>query len=327
MLNKARAEAILQSFSNQHALVIGDVMLDAYIFGKVDRISPEAPVPVVNLKSTDNRLGGAANVALNLVSLGAEATICSLVGDDAEGKIISTLFTQRNISVAGLVHAPGRPTTVKTRVIGNNHQLLRIDREETTEPNGTDEELYISRILSLLDRATVVIFSDYDKGALTSEVIRRVTEACVAKGIPTVVDPKKRHFQDYKGVTLFKPNLKELAEGLKNTPIAPEREALIAATHELHGILRHRFSMITLSEHGMVLFDHEQQQYIHQPAHIRNISDVSGAGDTVVSVASLCLASGVEEKELLYLSNLAGGLVCEQVGVVPVTRDMLLQEF
>jgi rfaE bifunctional protein kinase chain/domain len=327
MLTGQRAESILNCFSDQHALVIGDVMLDAYIFGKVDRISPEAPVPVVNLKHTENRLGGAANVALNLVSLGASATICSLVGDDAEGKIISALFTERNIAVDGLVHAPGRPTTVKTRIMGNNHQLLRIDREETSEPNGDDEKLYIARILSLIDRATVVIFSDYEKGALTVNVIRQVTEACIAKGIPTVVDPKKRHFQDYKGVTLFKPNLKELAEGLKCPPVAPEKESLIAGMQDLHGILEHRYSMVTLSEFGMVLYDHSLQEYSHQPAHIRNISDVSGAGDTVVSVASLCLASGVSASELLYMSNLAGGLVCEQVGVVPVTREMLLQEF
>jgi rfaE bifunctional protein kinase chain/domain len=325
-ISKENINQIFERFKDLNVLIVGDVMMDAYIFGKVERISPEAPVPVVNLQKEENRLGGAANVAMNIVSLGAKATICSIIGDDKEGHLVESLFANKHISTDGLFKSAEKPTTVKTRIIGNNHQLLRIDRELTDEPSDEIEDKFIHKIKEIVGNHQVIIFSDYDKGSLTKKLIHEIIVAANALNIPTIVDPKNRHFLDYKTVTLFKPNLKELAEGLKTSPIKPNKESISDAVSQLHAQLHNRYSMITLSEFGMMIYDHHQQSYIQQPAHLRNIADVSGAGDTVVSVASLCLALHLSAETIIYLSNLAGGLVCEEVGVVPINREKLLSE-
>lgn len=307
-------------------MVVGDVMTDAYVFGKVDRISPEAPVPVVHITRRENRPGGAANVAINLKALGTVPLLCSVTGDDDAGYQFATLLEQDQISSSGIMRIPGRKTTVKTRVIGNNHQLLRVDDETIEELGGNNAREFIRQCGDIMrrERPGVVIFEDYDKGVLTKDVISELTTLARELNIPTAVDPKKKNFANYSNITLFKPNLHELKTGLGvsfDTPDEALLDSLVRPFMREHNITS---VMVTLSEAGVFITGPEGSRLI--PAHVRNISDVSGAGDTVISVAALCTALGLPPEMVAGLSNLAGGLVCEEVGVVPVNRDRLLEE-
>lgn len=315
---------IFEDFTNLKALIVGDVMIDAYYLGKVDRISPEAPVPVVTLNKKENRLGGAANVALNIKSLGATPLLCSVIGNDADSQIFKYLLKENGLDDDGIVSSTERQTTVKTRVIGNNHQMLRIDQEITDLLNSDEENQLLEKVAKLLPQANVVIFSDYDKGVITRRVIEEIINLCKQNNIPTVADPKKRNFLSYNGVSLFKPNLKELADGLKTMSIKPDGDAIYSAVKHLQEQMPHHISMITLSEHGVYYSLTGECSII--PAHLRTIADVSGAGDTVISVASLCLALNLPVERVVQLSNLAGGLVCEYLGVVPIKKEQLLEE-
>lgn len=315
---------IFDAFSNLRVLVIGDLMVDAYIWGSVERISPEAPVPVVRATRRDFRLGGAGNVALNVQALGADVMVCSVVGKDDQGEQLIKRLEERSISTEGIVKSQYRPTTVKTRVMTSHQHIVRVDEEVENSLNEEEQKEAIIRIGRLIKNSDVIIFEDYDKGVITPEIIAFTVEQARAQEIPVVVDPKKRNFLDYKGVTLFKPNLKELREGLninvKKDDIEGLKQAVRALQHELtcEGIL------ITLSEHG-VLVDYKNEVH-HIPAHKREISDVSGAGDTVVSIAAMCVALDLPPKMIAALSNLGGGLVCEHVGVVPIDKEALQKE-
>ena len=317
-------EKIVESFSSIQALIIGDVMLDSYIWGAVERISPEAPVPIINVKRKDFRLGGAANVALNILSLGAKPVLCSLIGDDEEGKKLLQRMTESGMSKEGIVVTSGRPTTVKTRVIASHQHVVRVDEESDREVNADEEKALMERITKLLPQCQVVVFEDYDKGVINASVIERTVALAAKHKIPTVVDPKRRNFLAYKNVTLFKPNLKELREGLKIDVAAANQTQVEQATALLKDKLQAKGVMVTLSEHG-VYIDFEDQK-IKLQAHEREIADVSGAGDTVVSVAALCTALALAPKTIAFLSNLAGGLVCQHVGVVPIDKDELIKE-
>ncbi len=318
--------ALFEGFNDVTALVIGDVMIDSYLWGRVDRISPEAPVPVVQVTKKENRLGGAANVALNVAALGAKPIICAVAGDDANGDVLIQLLENGSMHTGGIVHSGNRPTTVKTRVISSHQHIVRVD-EESLKPLNTEEEtLFIQRITELIqnEKPGVIIFEDYNKGVLTPRVIDEVIALAKAQNIPTAVDPKKDNFFAYKEVTLFKPNLKELIEGLKVDIDKKDRASLESAVEKLEEILSNEISLITLSELGVYVKGNGQSNYI--PAHIRNISDVSGAGDTVISVAALCLALKLDNQNMAALANLAGGLVCEEVGVVPIDKQQLYNE-
>lgn len=317
-------QQLLKSFKKQNVLIIGDVMLDAYVLGKVDRISPEAPVPVLHVRGEDTRLGGAANVALNVQALGAKPVLCSVIGKDAHTNTLISLLKKQNMSRDGIVVSDKRICTVKTRMIGNNHQLLRVDTEETGSLNKQDRNALIAKIKKLIVKANVVIFEDYDKGVIDEEVINATVKAAAKRKIPVVVDPKKVNFLNYTGVTLFKPNLKELKEGLKLDTDLSNDKNLSDAIFKLQKLLKAKMVMATLSEKGVVIT--EGNTLIHEPAHVRNIADVSGAGDTVVSVAALTLATGCTPRQVAALSNLAGGLVCEEVGVVPVNMKQFAEE-
>lgn len=311
-------------FNSLNVLIVGDVMIDSYILGRVDRISPEAPVPVVSVTGKDNRLGGAANVALNIKSLGAQPYICSVIGKDSGAAQIQQLFDAAGVNCDGIVRSPNRITTIKTRIIGNNAQMLRVD-EEITHPVSTEESnQLVAAINNLLPQMDVVIFEDYDKGVLTAQNIEQIISLANQNKVPTVVDPKKDNFAHYKNATLFKPNLKEIKEGLKTDDNLKDITNLKKAIAQLKTLLDNPMVMVTLSELGVMITNHSQ--YIHIPAHLRNIADVSGAGDTVVSVAALCLALNTDMETTAFLSNLAGGLVCEKVGVVPIEKDQLLAE-
>ncbi len=315
---------LFDSFSKLRVLIIGDVMLDSYIWGSVDRISPEAPVPVINVKKKDFRLGGAANVALNIASLGATPVLCALVGNDEDGRKLFQRLDENKMPKDGMVISSYRPTTVKTRVIASHQHVVRVDEESDREASAEEEKLLLERIQKLLPDCDVVIFEDYDKGVINLSLIKKTVELARNRNIPTVVDPKKRNFLSYTGVTLFKPNLKELREGLKVEVNASNQQQVENSVSLLKERLKTSGVMVTLSEHGVYL-DYENQK-IKLPAHAREIADVSGAGDTVVSVAALCVALHQQPEIVAGLSNLAGGLVCQHVGVVSIDKKELLEE-
>jgi D-glycero-beta-D-manno-heptose-7-phosphate kinase len=317
-------EKVFDAFNALKVLVIGDVMIDSYIWGKVDRISPEAPVPVIHVNRKENRPGGAANVARNVKSLGAEPLICSVIGNDLSGREFMDLLIQENIQTEGLVMSEARTTTVKQRVLSGSQHLLRIDAE-SDKPLGSEERRALLQKISLhIPNADVVIFEDYDKGVIDEILINEVVKMATDRGIPMAVDPKKRNFSQYYNVTLFKPNLKEIREGLKLDADYLDNDQLIQAAGQLKKQLNVPLILVTLSERGIFISGPEKDTFF--PAHIRSIADVSGAGDTVISTAALCLALGLHPSFMAFLSNLAGGLVCEHPGVVPVPKDQLLQE-
>jgi rfaE bifunctional protein kinase chain/domain len=307
-------------------MVIGDVMIDSYLWGKVDRISPEAPVPIIACTSQENRMGGAANVALNVQSLGAEPILCSVIGNDERSKIFYELLEQQGMTAKGIIEDSERTTTMKTRIISNDQHLLRVDREIDKPLSPNVEKKFISQILGIIAENNIasIIFEDYDKGAITPAVISAVVAEARKKGISTLVDPKKRNFLSYNQTTLFKPNFKEMVEGLKTEMSKTDIDSLNKAAQVLHNEKGIEMVMITLSEAGVFISTGKEYRLI--PAHIRSIADVSGAGDTVISVASLCLAAGVDAFTTAALSNMAGGLVCEKVGVVPIDKDLLIAE-
>jgi rfaE bifunctional protein kinase chain/domain len=317
-------EEIFNSFNNLKVLIIGDVMLDSYIWGAVERISPEAPVPVVSVRKRDYRLGGAANVALNIQSLGAKPILCALVGKDEAGKKLMECLHTLSITDEGIVFSDSRPTTEKIRVIASHQHVVRVDDESDRLADMDEEKKLLEKITTLIGQADVVIFEDYDKGVITSGLIEKTVALATEKGIPTVVDPKKRNFLNYKNVSLFKPNLKELREGLKVDVESANQNQITRAVETLKEKLGVKGVMVTLSEHGVYI--DFQNQKIKLPAHKRKIADVSGAGDTVVSIAALCAALKLDPKEIASLSNLGGGLVCQYVGVVPIDKKELMEE-
>ncbi len=318
------ANALFEAISKLKILVIGDVMVDSYVFGGVSRISPEAPVPVVLATKMEKRLGGAANVALNVQALGATPIPCAIVGDDIDGEFFLKRLKERNIPGKGVIVSADRQTTVKERVLSGAHQLLRIDYETDKALSAIEQKSLLAHIKNLLPECDAVIFEDYDKGVINKTIISETIAEANRLGIPTVVDPKKRNFLDYKGATLFKPNLKELREGLKIECDPTDLESVKAGAKTLQEVLNAQMVMITLSEHGVFIKDNGETHLI--PAHIRQISDVSGAGDTVISIVACGLAAGLDAKRTAALANLGGGLVCEHVGVVPIDKEDLAKE-
>ena len=315
-------DTLFSGFISKKVLVVGDAMIDAYMWGEINQMSPEAPVPVVEVKKHENRLGGAANVALNLQSMGATPILCSVIGNDSQSILFKELIQNANLSNKGLLTSKERRTTLKTRVIAENKHQLRID-EEDTHPITCETE-FLNLIQELIADVDVVILQDYNKGVLTAKVIAKVIEIANTKNIPSIVDPKKQNFLAYKNCTIFKPNLAEIKAGMNidfNPDITQEIEKAAADLREL---LNAKGVLLTLSGRGICI--NTKENFTHTPAFKRNIIDVSGAGDTVVSVAALCLASNMNLNDLSVLSNLAGGLVCEEVGVVPIQKEKLLIE-
>ena len=330
MISTESISKLFNEFNNLTAIVIGDVMVDSYIWGSVNRMSPEAPVPIVEVEKRENRLGGAANVGLNLKALGAKPILCSVIGDDTKGNEFIELLKGEGMLLDGIIQSSSRITTTKFRVIGNNSQLLRVD-EETTE---NLEEIYqeaiqnkVKEIIQVND-VDVIIFQDYDKGVINAELIEFVSKEAKEFDIPVVIDPKKENFMHYKDVTLFKPNLKEIKDGL-NTDFDENNDADIEINvAKLQDELNADMVLNTLSEKGVFISWRIDGGYESMliPAHVRNIADVSGAGDTVISVAALCVSQKLEPPIMAAISNLAGGLVCEEVGVVSLDKGKLLNE-
>jgi D-glycero-beta-D-manno-heptose-7-phosphate kinase len=306
--------------------VIGDVMLDTYMWGKVERISPEAPVPIVSLHHTDYRIGGAGNVALNCRSLGTQVAVLSITGDDKEAIKLKELLDEQQIDTSWLLKSKDRITTNKTRIISRNQQMMRLDHETTEDIGIADENSLLQKVKEFLTtvKPAVIIFEDYNKGVLTERVISEVLAMCRQAGILTAVDPKRKNFFSYKGVDIFKPNLKEVKEGLNLLLENIDEPALKDIHKQLRQQLDHHLSLITLSEKG-VFYQQDAKSGI-VPTHIRNIADVSGAGDTVIAVASLAYAATKDIRLVAEVANIAGGLVCEEVGTVAINREKLLHE-
>lgn len=309
-------------------MVVGDMMLDIYMNGKVERISPEAPVPIVSVTKTFSRLGGAANVAQNLKALGAEPILCSVIGKDEKSNDLISLMLEHNMNTSGIVKSDERITTTKVRIIGNNAQMLRVDTEDTFDLSEKEYDSLIDKISEIANKENIdgIILQDYNKGVLTERLIKEVISIANERNIPIGVDPKKKNFLAYQNATFFKPNLKELKEGLGISAKDDSIEEIVNAADALQNRLNCRYIMTTLSEQGVLIKDYETNTWHHIPAHLRKIADVSGAGDTVLSVAMLCLICKEDAYNIAALSNLAGGLVCEEIGAVPINKERLFEE-
>lgn len=325
-IKKEHLRELFRSFNNLNVLIIGDVMIDNYVWGKVNRLSPEAPVPIVSVEKKEMRLGGAANVALNVQSMGANPILCSVIGADVEGNAFLELLKKQKLSPKGILKSRNRPTTIKTRVIGNKHHLIRIDEESEEDINTSETQNLLTLINYIIhhDKIDVIIFEDYNKGLITPKLIQKVVELAKQKNIPICVDPKKKNFHAYKNVTIFKPNLKELKEGLKLDADELSINDLQKIVSSFRVKQKLNAVLVTLADKGVIM--NTRTSKIHIPAHVRKIADVSGAGDTVISVAALCEAMQCDPFLTAALSNLAGGLVCEEVGVVPIDKNRLLEE-
>lgn len=317
---------IFHAFEQMKVLVVGDLMLDIYLKGTAERISPEAPVPVVRVLDKETRAGGAANVAVNCKALGAEVAIAGTVGQDEEGKTLLQLLRVAGLQPDLVQSIPDRKTTAKTRVLSRNQQIVRFDSEEETELPLEAEHAFIDKVLKYLqiEKPDILIFEDYNKGLLKENIIQQIIRHCQSLKIPVAVDPKKKNFFAYRGVDIFKPNLKEIREGL-NLPLEPvNAENLHRAHKALKEHLEHKISFITLSEQGVFYDDSDRTGII--PSHRRNIADVSGAGDTVIATAAMVYALTHDIQQMAAWANMAGGLVCEESGVVPINKERFIAE-
>lgn len=325
-MNTEEIKALFEGMNKLHVVVVGDVMLDNYWWGEVERMSPEAPVPIVSIKQKESRLGGAANVALNCKSLGATVSLASVLGADVDGQLLIDLSDAAGLDTQLLVQSKERRTTTKTRVLSRKQQMMRLDDEQTNELSTSEEHPFIDLVLRMLQREKpqVLIFEDYNKGVLKENVIQRITAHCKELGILTMVDPKKHNFLAYKNVDIFKPNLKEVREGLELNMSKVDLAELNEAHEILHKNLQHQITFITLSEKGVYATD-GQAPFI-QTSHMRSIADVSGAGDTVIATAALVYALSKDMKLMAAIANIAGGLVCENVGVLPIDKLELSNE-
>ncbi|MBD3224391.1 MAG: D-glycero-beta-D-manno-heptose-7-phosphate kinase [Caldithrix sp.] len=317
-LNKLNT--ILNDLQGKRVVVLGDLMIDEYLWGKVRRLSPEAPVPIVALEKEALRFGGAANVALNLQTLGVKPVLLGLVGEDRMGDNFFNLLQQNHLSHDGIITASDRPTTVKTRIIGETQHLARVDREVNAYIDDYTADEIIKRFEKLIEGADAVIYEDYNKGVLNKKVIRETIRLAEDRKIITSVDPKFINFMEYQRVTLFKPNIKEAARAL--AAVIETDEDIQKAGFQLMEQLSSQHLLLTLGSRGIMLFN-RSGKINHIPTKTRKVADVSGAGDTVISMMTAALCGGASFYEAAYLANFAAGIVCEEVGVVPINIETL----
>ncbi|MEO9210847.1 MAG: PfkB family carbohydrate kinase [Ginsengibacter sp.] len=319
-------DQLFADFSKMKVAVIGDVMLDTYWWGSVDRISPEAPVPIMSVNKKEQRIGGAGNVALNVVQLGASVAVLSVLGNDEDGVELKKLLQDNQIDTRFLLKSKNRITTNKIRIISRNQHMMRLDAEHTTDLVPEDEENLMNQIEKyiLTEKPDVVILEDYNKGILTHQIITKTIDLCNKNSIVTTVDPKRKNFFSYKNVSLFKPNLSEAITALNIIPEEISNELLEAIHTQLRETLNHQVSLITLSEKGIFYEDAKNKNII--PSHRRKIADVSGAGDTVIAVASLVFSKTKDTQLTAEIANISGGIVCEEVGTVSINKERLLAE-
>lgn len=317
-------EEIFEAFKDKTVLVVGDVMIDHYMRGKASKISKEAPVPVLTLEKQEKRLGGAANVAMNIRALGATPILCSVVGDDPDGEEFERLLEYENMPNKGIIRSQNRVTTTKLRITSDLQHLIRVDREDVHPLIDLDQKSLLHHIKNLLDECDLVIFEDYDKGTINPEVIEETIKLAKEKSIPIAVDPKRRNFTKYQGVSLFKVNIADLKDGLDIEFNAMEESELANAASQLKENVAADNYFITLSKNG--LFYDSGTESGKLDAHPRKIVEVLGAGDTVISISGLCLTLGLPLEFTAELANIAGGIVCEMPGAVPIDKEMLYKE-
>lgn len=315
-----RLKELFENFKHKRIAVVGDLMLDRYFWGSVARISPEAPVPVVEIESESARLGGAANVAHNIKSLGGEPMLVGVVGNDNSGTLLRDILIENSFTTAGLVVDESRPTTVKTRVIAHHQHVVRIDRETKAEISYTLQHKILDVLRQNIHSLDAIIIEDYNKGVIAKSLIKQLVELANQYGKTVAADPKFNNFFDYHGVTIFKPNRKEVEEvmGIKLVDDAMVEETGRALMERLQV----KNILLTRGEKGITLFE-EGGTITHVATKARKVADVSGAGDTVISTLTVALAGGASMREAATLANYAGGVVCEEVGVVPIAREAL----
>lgn len=319
-LEATRLEQILQQGRGKRILVVGDLMIDRYLWGNVSRISPEAPVPIINIEDEEIRFGGAANVANNLIGLQAEPVLVGTVGNDQWAEVFRNMLQQKGLSSDGLITDSNRPTTIKTRIIGNNQHIARVDREKVQNINGEIQQHILQFIESVIPEIDSVILQDYNKGVLVPELVERVIELANRHNKIITVDPKFENFLHYKHVHLFKPNKKETEEALamRLTTKTEIRKAGKKLLEKLHA----RAVLITLGEKGMALFE-DNGSASFSDTRARKVADVSGAGDTVIATVTYALTAGATLKEAVSMANFAAGVVCGEVGVAPIDLPRL----
>jgi len=326
-ISAKKLDRIFKKRANKHIAVIGDVMLDKYVYGEVSRISPEAPVQVVDVKSTEYKLGGAANVANNIKTLGAEPILIGVIGDDYDSDYFLNTMRKHNLSTEGIFKDNTRPTTSKTRVIAHSQHIIRIDSEVKQDISGKTASNLLKFIKANISSFESVILQDYNKGVLSKEVINYVIALCRAEGKAIHVDPKFDNFFEYKNVTVFKPNRKEIQD-VMGVRIDGDDSA-VDIGKKLINIINCEWLIITRGEKGMMLFDKEKDKTIvhNIPTKALRVADVSGAGDTVISTLAVALGGGADIREAIVLANHAAGLVCEEVGIVPIYKKNLIESF
>jgi rfaE bifunctional protein kinase chain/domain len=315
------ASELIDKCHGKRIAVVGDIMLDRYYWGSVSRVSPEAPVPVIDLESETWHLGGAANVASNLATLGACPILCGLIGNDSAGDLFRRAAESVGISHKGLYNDPERPTTVKTRIIGNNQQIARLDSEVRDSISGEGED-YIYSVLSNDKELSAIIFEDYNKGTLTPTLIKRIISLAAERSLPVFVDPKFENFFNFQSATVFKPNKKEAAQAI-GFPLVTKEDISRAGKLLLEKTNAENI-LLTLGADGMMLFEKSGAVY-SVPTHARRVSDVSGAGDTAIATLSAIVAAGGSVAEAADIANFAAGVVCEQPGIVSITKEALIE--
>ena len=315
-MDSKRFHALAEQFSQKHILVMGDLMLDSYMWGQANRISPEAPVPVVSVKEVTHNPGGAANVGWNIASLSAKVTMAGVVGNDSHGEQLLTLMSERGMNVESVIRDTNRPTTVKTRVIANSQQVVRTDFESLDELSNESLEAVQASVLKNIKDVDAIILADYNKGLFSEKMIGSILSIANENNVPVYVDPKHDHFYLFKGVRLFKPNADEFDQAMNSANIEDGGRAL-------QKILDVEFVLVTLGASGMLLTTADES--IRIPTKALAVHDVSGAGDTVISVFTLADLAGATAEEAATMANLAAGRVCEEVGVVPIDLEMLTE--
>ena len=322
-MNSLQMKKLFENFKDKKIAVVGDLMLDAYYWGKVKRISPEAPVPIVEIERQFSRFGGAANVAYNIIKLEAMPIPIGVIGNDQTGIKLRELMKEANITDKGIIIDTSRPTTAKTRVIADNQHIVRIDNESKKNVRPDIEAKIIEQFSNICGDLNAVILQDYNKGVLTKKVINEIIKIANDNNIIITVDPKFDNFFEYKNVTVFKPNKKETEEayGIR----IENNEHFENAGSRLLNDLNAEYILLTLSEEGVALFSNGKLEK-RIPTTARDVADVSGAGDTVISTLTVALAAGAEISDAAYLANYAGGLVCEEVGIVPINKEMLFEK-
>lgn len=321
-LSKSRIKTLRENFKKKKIVVLGDMMLDCYYWGNVKRISPEAPVPVVEVESESFKFGGAANVAFNIETLGGNPIPIGVIGKDNFGYIFSSLLTDAKIDSHALIFDKERPTTAKTRVIAHNQHVVRIDKESTDYISKHNQNKIVEYLAESIDEIDGIILQDYNKGVLTPSLIERVIELANKNNVLITVDPKFNNFFHYKNVTVFKPNRKE-AEDVLGMKIRNDEDILIAG-EKLLSKLECKYLLLTLGEEGISIFE-KGKEVKRMPTKARKVADVSGAGDTVISTLTIALAAGANIVEASYLANYAAGIVCEEVGIVPIDAKILFE--